>query len=159
MSRQKRGLLLSVLRAQLFNTLLADRVVQGVWNRVLVGDTCILQGTRSQFHCAQPDEEIHRRCRSGDLHPALPLWGRGMEGRGDQLVLHWRDVLSAQWDRCEFLLHQDVDCGWRPARLIPDDFCWDFCDDGSLQLDFRLGAGCYATALLAEFVRYIELRA
>ena len=39
---------------------------------------------------------------------------------------------------------------------MADDFCWQFCDDGSLQLDFALGAGSYATALLAEFVRYKE---
>jgi len=41
---------------------------------------------------------------------------------------------------------------WRPTRLVADDFCWQFCDDGSLQLEFALGAGAYATALLAEFV-------
>ena len=45
-------------------------------------------------------------------------------------------------------------CAWRPARLLADDFCWKFCDDGALQLDFALGAGAYATALLAEIVQY-----
>lgn len=159
MSRQKRGLLLSVLRAQLFNSLLADRVVKGDWHRVLAGDTCVLHGTRSQFLCERPDEDIQERCRSGDLHPALPLWGRGLEERNDAISLRWRAVLAAQAEICAFLAQQGLDCGWRPARLIPDDFCWDFCDDGSLQLEFRLGAGCYATALLAELVRYTELQA
>jgi tRNA pseudouridine13 synthase len=41
---------------------------------------------------------------------------------------------------------------------VPDDFCWRFCDDDSLQLDFALGAGSYATALLAELVQYQEER-
>jgi tRNA pseudouridine13 synthase len=40
--------------------------------------------------------------------------------------------------------------------LLPDDFCWQFCDDDTLQLDFSLGAGSYATALLAEIVQYQE---
>jgi tRNA pseudouridine13 synthase len=42
--------------------------------------------------------------------------------------------------------------------LLADDFCWEFCDDGSLQLDFALGAGVYATALLAEVFRYEDGR-
>jgi len=45
---------------------------------------------------------------------------------------------------------------WRPARLLPDDFCWQFCDDDTLQLDLALGAGSYATAFMAEFVRCKE---
>ena len=40
--------------------------------------------------------------------------------------------------------------------MLADDFCWQFCDDGNLQLDFALGAGSYATALLAELVQYKE---
>jgi tRNA pseudouridine13 synthase len=40
--------------------------------------------------------------------------------------------------------------------MLADDFCWQFCDDGSLQLDFALGVGSYATALLAEFVQFKE---
>ena len=41
-------------------------------------------------------------------------------------------------------------------RSQADDFCWQFCEDGSLQLDFALGAGSYATALLREFVCYSD---
>ena len=55
-----------------------------------------------------------------------------------------------------FLEAQGVDLAWRPTRLLPDDFCWEFCDDDGLQLDFALGAGSYATALLAEFVHYTD---
>jgi tRNA pseudouridine13 synthase len=51
-----------------------------------------------------------------------------------------------------------VELDWRAARLLPDDFCWQFCDDGTLQLDFALGAGGYATALVVEFVHYKEGR-
>ena len=55
---------------------------------------------------------------------------------------------------CRFLEAKQLELSYRAARLLPDDFCWQFCDDDSLQLDFALGAGSYATALLAEFVRY-----
>jgi len=149
-SRNKRSLFLSVLRSQLFNRLLAARVEQSTWDTVLPGDMCILAGTRSQFLCAEPDADIASRCAARDLHPALPLWGKGLAQ--DRLVA-WRDALTGCEDMCAFLPAQGLDVTWRPTRLIPDDFCWQFCDDGSLQLEFRLGAGCYATALLAECVR------
>ncbi|MEH6586052.1 MAG: tRNA pseudouridine(13) synthase TruD [Halioglobus sp.] len=153
-SRNKRSLYLSVLRSQLFNSLLADRVNAGDWNQVLPGDTCILRGTRSQFVCEQPDDEISRRCATGDLHPALPLWGKGIDQSTPGPADRWAMVLAKQADIGDFLIAEGLELGWRPSRLIPDDFCWQFCDDGSLQLEFRLSAGNYATALLAEFVRY-----
>ncbi len=149
LSRNKRSLYLSALRSRLFNLLLADRVQRGDWDRVLPGDTCILRGTRSQFRCDVVDETIERRAREGDLHPALPLWGRG-----EPVSARCREVLAGDGAACEFLEGAGLALDWRPTRLIPDDFCWQFCDDGSLQLEFRLGAGSYATALLAEFVRY-----
>jgi tRNA pseudouridine13 synthase len=66
------------------------------------------------------------------------------------------DSLAECRDICDFLEESALDLAWRPARMVPDDFCWQFCDDETLQLDFSLGAGSYATALLAEFVHYKE---
>lgn len=154
LSRNKRSLYLSVLRAQLFNLLLADRVRSGDWNRVLAGDSCILAGTRSQFFCDQPDADIAGRCAAADLHPALPLWGRGVESLAGEAQQRRLRALEGFGEAADFLVAQGVDLDWRASRLIPDDFCWQFCDDGSLQLEFRLGAGSFATALLAEFVQY-----
>ena len=153
-SRNKRSLFLSVLRSQLFNLLLAERVARGDWNRVIAGDTCVLAGTRSQFICDQPDEDITVRCASGDLHPALPLWGRGVENLGGDAQARRQLAVQEFQAAADFLIAQGLDIDWRPSRLMADDFCWQFCDDDSLQLEFRLGAGSFATALLAEFVRY-----
>ncbi|MEP5567537.1 MAG: tRNA pseudouridine(13) synthase TruD [Halioglobus sp.] len=159
LSRNKRTLYLSVLRSQLFNSLLADRVNRGDWDQVLPGDTCILRGTRSQFSCEQVDTDIIERCRTGDLHPALPLWGLGIDQLNDALTERWWTVLRDQRDIGDFLIKQGLELGQRATRLIADDFCWQFCDDDTLQLEFRLGAGNYATALLAEFVQYDQPRA
>jgi tRNA pseudouridine13 synthase len=154
-SRSKRSINLSVLRAQLFNSLLAQRVAAADWNRVQPGDTCILRGTRSQFRCEQPEADIVSRCAEGDLHPALPLWGKGIEAQSADLLEAWSQALGDDLAMGDFLISQDLELGWRATRLIPDDFCWQFCDDDSLQLEFRLGAGCYATALLGEFVQWV----
>jgi len=151
-SRNKRGLFLSALRADLFNRLLADRVEQGDWNAIRGGDMCILRGTRSQFVCKAADADIARRCASGDIHPALPLWGRRQAGAPASMERS-QYLLRDHRGCCEFLVSSGLELAWRPARLLPDDICWQFCDDGNLQLEFRLGAGSYATALLGEFVR------
>ena len=155
-SRNKRGLYLSALRSQLFNVLLAERVSAGSWDTVLDGDVCILHGTRSHFCCEQVDEDIRMRAAAGDLHPALPLWGGGKSAAGELRVRQQAESLSEHAVTCEFLEQAGLDLAWRATRVLADDFCWRFCDDGSLQLDFVLGAGSYATALLAELVQYNE---
>ena len=152
-SRHRRGLYFSALRAYLFNGLLAQRVRAGTWGAVLPGDICHLQGSRSQFCCAEVDEDISRRAACGDIHPGLPLWGRAGEGEVTAGLRAALELVEGADGICRFLEGAGLDLAWRPARMLADDFCWQFCDDGSLQLDFVLGAGCYATALLTECVR------
>lgn len=155
-SRDKRSLYFSALRAYVFNRLLARRVEQGDWNAVIPGDVCLLHGTRSMFICDAVDEDIRARAASGDIHPGLPLWGRAQDTISARGSARSADSLGECRDICAFLETSGLDMAWRPARLLPDDFCWQFCDDGTLRLDFALGAGGYATALVAEFVQYKE---
>ncbi len=154
LTRSKRGLYLSALRSFLFNTMLAERVDSGTWNRICHGDVCMLHGSRSLFTCELVDDEIRQRASCGDIHPGLPLWGSGVSSASPDRALQQRETLAGQRAVCDFLEHQGLELAWRPARLMADDFCWQFCDDDVLQLDFALGAGAYATALLAEIVQY-----
>ncbi len=156
LSRQKRGLLLSALRAWLFNCLLASRVEARCWEQVKRGDVCLLRGTRSFFACEEVTADIERRAALGDLHVGLPLWGTGQWPPGSDGEHKWRQRMTEHADVCEFLENAGLELAFRSARLLVDDFCWQFCDDGDLQLDFTLGAGAYATALLGELVRYKE---
>lgn len=154
LSRRQRSLYYSALRAYLFNTVLAKRVAEGTWNEVQAGDACLLHGTRSLFCCEAVDEGMQNRARSGDVHPALPLWGRGQViSSAGQFERH-RAILNDDAAVCEYLEQAGLALGWRASRLLPDDFCWQFCDDGTLQLNFALGPGGYATAVLAELVDY-----
>ena len=154
LTRAKRSLYLSALRAFLFNTILAQRVAAGSWDIPCDGDVCILRGSRSLFTCGLVDDELRERARLGDLHPGLPLWGGGASAASPARALQQREALAQHRPLCDFLEREGLELSWRPARLLADDFCWQFCDDGALQLDFALGAGAYATALLAEIVRY-----
>jgi tRNA pseudouridine13 synthase len=154
-SRDKRGLYFSALRAHAFNQFLALRVENGEWSSIVPGDVCMLHGTRSFFNCDEVTDDIRLRAVAGDVHPGLPLWGRGLAA-----TACYRERLAALPDDCrevcDFLEASSLELAWRPARLLPEDFCWQYCDDKTLRLDFSLGAGCYATTLLAEFVRYKE---
>ena len=155
-THEKRGLYFSALRAYVFNRMLADRVARGDWNTVVPGDMCMLSGTRSFFSCDEPDDDIQVRVARGDIHPGLPLWGRAArvpsEGMHVQGAVYPEDCQEI----CEFLEASGLELAWRPTRLVPDDFCWSFCEDNVLQLEFSLSAGSYATALLAELVQYNE---
>lgn len=153
-TRARRSLYLSALRSCLFNELLASRVTDGTWNTIDDGDVCCLQGSRSLFHCERADQELRQRAAAGDLHPGLPLWGIGARAGYAEQARRLGKLLQHESSVCDFLEKAGLELAWRPARLLADDFCWQFCDDGALQLDFALGAGAYATALLAEIVRY-----
>ena len=79
-SRGQRGIYLSAVRAYLFNRVLAERVRQGTWDRLINGDLAVLDGSRSTFSCSLPDAELERRCAEFDIHPTGPLPGRGGQG-------------------------------------------------------------------------------
>jgi tRNA pseudouridine13 synthase len=155
-SRNRRSLYLSALRASLFNSVLAERVDSGDWNRLLAGDVCMLQGTRSVFAVSEPDAELRQRVLAGDLHPALPLWGRGERIGSGESDRRQTLRLAADAATCRFLEQAGMTLAYRPARALADDFCWQFCDDGVLRLEFVLGAGSYATALLREVLQTDE---
>lgn len=154
--RTRRSLYLSTLRSEIFNTLLADRVNLGLWEEIQAGDICMLAGSRTVFPCAEVTDEIRQRVESQDLHPALPLWGRGALLSSPTRQAHWRQVLAALSVEAEFLERQGPEIAWRSCRLVPDDFFWEFCEDDALRLDFHLAAGSFATAVLAELVQYRE---
>jgi tRNA pseudouridine13 synthase len=156
LSRNRRSLYLSALRAFLFNQLLAARVTDGSWNRVLSGDVCMLHGTHSLFSCEQTDQDIGRRVSDGDLHPALPLWGRGQLLASGAVRAAQAAQLAPQRGVCAFLEDAGLSLAYRPARALADDFCWQFCDYACLRLGFTLSAGSYATALLRELMHYTE---
>ncbi len=152
LGRLKRQRCYSALRAYLFNEMLAQRVREGTWSTPQPGDVCVLQGTRSVFVCEVPDAAMQARATAGDVHPALPLWGVGGLRPDDITWQALQQAVAADAGLCHYLERAGLALAWRPTRLMPDDFCWQFCDDDSLQLTFALGAGSYATALLGEVV-------
>ena len=153
-NRHKRGLYLSAARAYLFNLFLAARVASGSWLKPRNGDVCILDGNRSFFVIETLDQEILNRLSKADIHVACPMWGSGQRGAGFEVQELENKVLVANSELADGLEKQGLKLEYRSTRLLPNDFCWQFCEDDSIELNFTLGRGGFATSVLREIVNY-----
>ena len=148
--RTQRGMVLSSARSWLFNECLASLVKNQRWFQPDSGDICILNGSRSFFLVDEGGADLQKRHDSGDIHLAVPLWGEGESGWANDPILVENAEL-AQW-----LCGQRLKMEYRSARLLPNDFTWQFCDDGSLHLQFCLPPGGFATAVVQELITMNE---
>jgi len=123
--KQKRGLILSAARSYLFNQVLAARIKQSNWQLMLAGEPL--------------------------GNPSGPLWGRGRSVASSDVLSIEQEALVPFADWANGLEHAGLLQERRPLCLMPEEakFLWL---DGDLQLSFSLGAGEFATAVLAELV-------
>lgn len=148
-----RGLYLSAARSFLFNQVLAARVTAANWNQMLPGEALMLAGSRSFFVADEMDEEIKARLAAGDVLPSGPLWGRGELPSKNAAAELEQEVLADYELFRQGLERAGLKQERRPLRLVIEDLHWQWLPQGqSLQLSFRLPAGCYATSVLRELV-------
>lgn len=122
-NRHKTGIYLSAARSWLFNLVLAERIERGIWDLQL------------------PCEGL----------PAGPLWGRGRSPAVSSVAALETEVLSDWEDWRHALEHAGLSQERRPLVLVPNPISWQIAGDNSLDLQFTLPPGCYATAVLREF--------
>ncbi len=131
----EKSLLLSALRAAVFNQQLAGRVAQQTWHTVLAGDTVVLDGSNSYFIAEQVDKTLQRRAQEKDIHPAGRLIGAESGWVKDKPALQ---VL---------LRRQHVSEGYRPLRLVLPILTWQRQADDYI-VTMRLPSGAYASGVL-----------
>lgn len=148
-SRDRRGLMLSAARSLLFNQVLAARVSDGSWDRVLPGDVLALDGTQRWFTSPDPaDQALLARAAALDVHPTGPLWGRGEPPSSgpvralEQSVLAGFELLRAPLEAAG--LRQER----RPLRAPARQLCWHWVGPRSLRISFQLPRGSFATSAL-----------
>lgn len=153
LSRNKRGIALSTARSLIFNDILDARIKTATWNTVLPGELANLNGSGSVFVVDEVDAEIERRCAEMDIHPTGTLWG-DTAPLGTQIVADIEsEVAATHAELCKGLVSARVDASSRPLRLPVQDLKWEI-DDDVLWLEFRLGRGGYATAVLREIATW-----
>lgn len=150
--RDKRSILLSAARSQIFNHVLAARVERDVWSKPLEGEIWSLAGSRSWFGPEPFDETLATRLAQGDIHPSGPLWGQGelptTAAAGDLE----REVAETFRDLADGLAAARMDQERRPLRLLPKELRWRWLNDDALELGFELPAGAYATVVARELI-------
>ncbi|WP_305856345.1 tRNA pseudouridine(13) synthase TruD [Balneatrix alpica] len=149
LSRHKRGLVLSAVRSYLFNQILAERVRQGSWQQLQVGDVAMLAGTQSIFAVAELDDSVISRNQQLDIYPTAPLPGSGnSQSQGEVFALE-----SAICQQYSAWLQGLLDAGLKQERRalvsIPQQLSWQL-DADSLSLSFSLARGSFATAVIRE---------
>ncbi len=148
----KRGLYLSAARSEIFNQILAERVRTGDWDQAIAGDVFMFPDSRSFFKPDAIAEDILQRLNDRTIHPSGVLWGRETSTASGE-ALHIENRAAARLpDLTEGLAASDMETARRPLRLCPIDLKWQFSGPATLQLQFSLPAGAYATTVLRELV-------
>ena len=148
--RQVRSMLLSAARSHLFNAVLAERVRQHNWNRALPGEIWSLSGSRSWFGPEPITDVLEARLASADIHPSGPLWGRGALPSADAALALEQEAMQAFDSLKAGLEREGLEQDRRALRLVPRQVRWQWLEQDTLQVEFELPPGSYATVVLRE---------
>ncbi|CAA0090125.1 tRNA pseudouridine synthase D [Zhongshania aliphaticivorans] len=152
--RFERGMYLSAARSLIFNTVLAQRVTTGHWNKGLPGDIFALRDSGSVFSEVLDDHVIERLER-GDIHPTGPMFGKLGKLSSNAEVAQLEESVFAEFsDLCSGLMKNNLTMERRALRVIPKELQWQSLDKRTLSLAFSLPRGCFATALVRELINY-----
>ncbi|HEX7416532.1 MAG TPA: tRNA pseudouridine(13) synthase TruD, partial [Steroidobacteraceae bacterium] len=145
------GFALSAARSLIFNAVLAARIADGSWSSIEPGDIAILDGRGSVFAVDATDAVLLERCRRLEVHPSGPLWGRAEPSTRARIGALERAIglefqELAAWLAAAGLEHERRSLRLRVRAL---QHRWE---DQDLILEFALGPGSFATAVLRELV-------
>jgi tRNA pseudouridine13 synthase len=145
--RWQRGFALSAARAAIFNAVVARRVGDGTWNRLLPGEVVNLDGSGSVFVADAIDAALEERCAQLDIHPTGPMWGKP-----DAAIAALEAEVAARHEvLARGLSSAGLEQERRALRIRVDRLEWTIAGE-DVQLRFRLFRGAFATAVLHELI-------
>jgi tRNA pseudouridine13 synthase len=151
LGRGQRGFALSAARALVFNAVLAARVSEGSWDRLLAGELAALDGRGSIFAVPVPDATLTARCARLEIHPTGPLWGAGDPGTGAVVLALEQRIAGELAPYCAECVHAGMRQERRSLRLAVHELRCE-PEAAAVVLRFRLVRGSFATAVLRELV-------
>ncbi|MCB1604838.1 MAG: tRNA pseudouridine(13) synthase TruD [Xanthomonadales bacterium] len=155
-NKNLKSLLISTARSYIFNSIVAERIKQGIWNKSVKGDIFQLQGSNSWFKDsdATPDE-ISTRLKDFDINITAAMWGENQSISNDECLVLEENIASQfqtfQQGLTKFRLKQER----RSIRCIASELSHEWFDK-NLKLSFSLQPGSYATGLIREILNYSE---
>lgn len=155
--RHLKSLLISASRALIFNTILAERIKNNLWNQALDGDLMQLNGSQSWFPSSQAtDDELQQRLKQFDIHITAPLWGEKILNPNTQAADLELDCARQHAVIKKGLEKIRANTERRAIRVLPQNLNYDWVDKNTLKLQFDLPKGSYATSVIREIVRITE---
>ena len=150
LKKQKRGLFLSAARSWIFNQLLSERIRQQNWLQPMEGDVYMLNGKSACF-TEEVTPQIIQRLEDAEIHITGCLWGEG-ESMATAATLSLEQKIADDYSLfAEGLESARMKQERRALRLMPDNMSWDIAKD-TLEIEFDLPAGAFATMLLRECI-------
>lgn len=148
---RERTYVLSAARSLIFNAVLAERVTDGSWARLEVGDVANLDSRGSVFPVDALDESIESRLAALDIHPTGALWGRDAlmsRARIESLEQHTATKFE---DPAELVIAAGMRQERRSLRLAVRNLTWTL-EAPNLLVAFWLTKGSFATTVLRELI-------
>lgn len=153
--RNKRSLILSAARSALFNQVTSLRLQQqGGLTQLLAGDVLQLTGRGSWFVAqAEELESLQARVDQHELRITAPMPGRGEAGPQAEALKFEQQSLADASELITLLERERVDAGRRAMLVVPRDLRWSWWDDVTLEMQFWLPAGSFATSVVRELLQ------
>lgn len=142
-SRNQEGLLISALRSYLFNEILAERVKQGNWNKLIDGDVA---------YNTEDGKVLERYSSPESLIPAAPLFGRDRYQSKEAAAAIQEHVLQRYGEITDQLLKKRVNGDWRPLVCRVSNLNFNRLSGNSFTLEFTLPKGSFATNLINQII-------
>ncbi|WP_437178372.1 tRNA pseudouridine(13) synthase TruD [Buttiauxella gaviniae] len=151
--RNKRSFYLSAARSAMFNQVVSERLKKPDFNQVIDGDALQLAGRGSWF-VAKPEElpELQQRVDDGELLITAPLPGDGAWGTQNAALEFEQRCVEQETDLLGLLVRERVEAARRAMLVMPKELSWNWWDDVTVELNFWLPAGSFATSVVRELM-------
>lgn len=151
--RNKRSFYLSAARSAMFNQVVSERLKKPDFNQVIDGDALQLAGRGSWF-VAKPEElpELQQRVDDGELLITAPLPGDGAWGTQNAALEFEQRCVEQETDLQGLLVRERVEAARRAMLVMPKELSWNWWDDVTVELNFWLPAGSFATSVVRELM-------
>lgn len=150
--RHQRGLYLSAARAYLFNEVLSERVSRQIWNKGIQGDVMMLAGSNSFFQTDAIDDVLEKRLAEFDIHPSIPLWGKGSLATSFEAHKLESDIIRQYPQLTAGLESYGLRQQRRASRLIVQALEHVWLNKTTLKIKFSLVRGAFATTVLRQLL-------
>ncbi|WPU23902.1 tRNA pseudouridine(13) synthase TruD [Cedecea neteri] len=151
--RNKRSFWLSAARSALFNQIVSQRLKKPDFNQVVDGDALQLAGRGSWF-VATPEElpTLQQRVNNGELLITASLPGDGEWGTQNAALAFEQQSVAEEEILMGLLTRERVEAARRAMLVQPKELSWNWWDDVTVELNFWLPAGSFATSVVRELM-------